>query len=172
MQGRRIRLEVGMHRSTSPKPKRRCLWILVVLLLGWPVGFGAHASELGECYIAEMPSGFAFDTDRVHERGTLKVCVTERFTPGQTLHATFLNGRPIGRLMSRTVDAEGIPEGDEPYFVFDAMPSGNLTLLALVVADGDRLEVFRFRNGDRQQVIAACRVTNDEECWTEIHSKR
>ncbi len=124
---------------------RALTWLPVLaLFLGTGLAPGA-ASAGGDCFVAEIPGEYTLGIEGPSHSDSLRICRKERFTPVSDLYEIFVGGHPAGMLLSRRSVAEGPPESDIPFLVFDRSVDGKLMLYALVVPEGEQLLVHSFR---------------------------
>jgi hypothetical protein len=122
--------------------------LVAVLLLA------AGASWLqagGRCISVEVDSPIVLPNKSIHEAGSLRLCL-RKFSPTASLHETYVNGMPEGRLMSR--DGTNEEEVEEfPYVVFRRNAADRLELIAYAWPDGDRMQTYLL--SDSVEAIAA-----------------
>ena len=145
--------------------------IIWLICMACGTGDGLAAGR-GDCFVADVPEAFSLGEDDALLTGSLKICLTERYTPVRDLHATFVDGHPVGRLLSRRSEAEGRAESHHPFVVFDRGGNGTLTLRALVVPEGDRMIVHRFGRRDRGFARALLQEPATQRGWVRVAANR
>ena len=136
------------------------------------VGGVAAAGELGRCYTATLPSGVVLPDGSTHAPGSLKICLSREYSPVTGLHATYVDGRPIGLFQARARGAEAPADSEDPFFLFLRNANGELVLQGYAVPDGERLCAFNmapdgnewnlFKVKSRWELLASNRTAGDE----------
>jgi hypothetical protein len=91
----------------------------------------------------------------IHPPGTLTLCDSRSYSPVSTIHATYVNGMPIGMMLSRRGVSEGGAER-QPFIMLVRDSSGLLHLYGYAVPSGKRMITYsmlqRRRAADAPQI--------------------
>lgn len=103
-----------------------------------------RAEESGGCYRATIPASIVLPDGLMHSRGELRVCMTQRLSPVEWLHVTYVGGGAIGAFRARDSLIERALDPSQPEFVFLKEPDGALRLFGFITSDsaGTRLHNF------------------------------
>lgn len=126
------------------------------LALGLLIPLGvAEAGNRGECTSATVEEPFLAPDGSLHGAGRLTICASRRYSPVSYLHATYVDGLPVGMLISRRGTSEGPGDGQTPFMMFYRDRSGLLHLSGYASPAGDRMVTYRL---DLARVPASRRV--------------
>ena len=103
--------------------------------------------SLGDCIAVEVPAPMILPDGSSHEAGSLKICHDQMFSPIASLHATYVDGKPVGFLRSRRGFAEDDTEG-RPYVLFQKTHRGELRLLGYAWPHGNRMATYLLAEPD------------------------
>ena len=131
--------------------KRSPSWIVAAAMsAGMLAGPGVSlAQSTGDCLRVEVSSSIVLPDGSVHPAGTLELCLSRAYSPVAGLHATSVNGVPVGLLLSRRRTSEG-PAREEPYVLFQRTPEGRLELLGYSWPDGKAMNTYLMRSKPRE----------------------
>lgn len=136
-------------RSTRCLPPGLAAVTLAALLLSpaaWPGGSG-------RCISALVPDPMVLPDGSVQPAGLLRICLARAFSPVAGLHETYVDGRAVGRFISRAAQAEAGGEAETPFFVFRRSPAGALVLEGYADPRGNRLNTYLVRKTGEPDVI-------------------
>lgn len=134
------------------------LFLLVTLVLGLGIASGvADAGGRGECTSALVAEPFLAPDGSLHAAGRLTICETRRYSPVSHLHATYVDGLPLGMLLSRSGSSEGLSGDGKPFLMFLRDEGGLLHLSGYAIPAGDRMVTYRLdlARADRNRRVAA-----------------
>lgn len=142
----------------------RSVPMLLLLAVGFALGLltssgPAAAGSRGECTSAVVDEPFLAPDGSLQEPGRLTICASRRYSPVSHLHATYVNGFPIGMLISRSGSSEGLEAGGRPFVMFHRDASGLLHLSGYASPAGDRMVTYRL---DLARVEASQRMAARE----------
>lgn len=130
------------------------------LVLGFLIPLNVtQAGSRGECTSALVDEPFRAPDGSLYEPGKLTICASRQYSPVSYLHATYVNGLPVGMLISRRGTSEGLNEGGKPFMMFRRDASGLLHLSGYASPAGDRMVTYRL---DLARVNASRRVAAKE----------
>jgi hypothetical protein len=84
----------------------------------------------------------------LHPPGTLTICDSLRYSPVSTLHATYMDGMPVGMMLSRRGTSEANSDG-RPFILLHRDGSGLLHLYGYAVPAGERMVTYRMQRYGR-----------------------
>jgi len=90
------------------------------------------AASTGVCVTVDVDMPVLLPEVGIVPAGRLMLCDSIDYSPVATLHKTYLDGRPVGMLLSRKRASEG-ESGSEPRVLFRADGKGNLELVGYVL---------------------------------------
>jgi len=119
----------------------------------------AEAGGRGECTSALVEEPFRAPDGSLHAAGRLTICASKRYSPVSHLHATYVDGMPLGLLISRAGWSEGLSEDGKPFMMFRRDADGLLHLSGYAIPAGDRMVTYRL---DLARVDTSRRVAAKE----------
>jgi len=126
------------------KTSKRLLLVAAMAGAIFLAGGVAMAGGNGRCYSAEIAAFIALPDGSLHEPGTLRVCLTSKYSPVEGMHHTSVDGRPIGMFRSRLGESEGLGGQESSVFVFTKRNDGALELQGFATAKRDgRLTTYQ-----------------------------
>jgi hypothetical protein len=118
---------------TNPKGRT---WSRIALSALIAAGFSAvplvHAGSSGVCVTVDVDRPVVLPEIGTVPAGRLMLCDSVEYSPVATLHKTYLDGKPVGILLSRKRTGEGKPVA-EPRVLFRADGTGKLELIGYVL---------------------------------------
>jgi hypothetical protein len=121
-----------MTRSTfSNQGKPILLLVVGVLVLGAAFVPGSY-SRAGDCYSVEVGNAVRMPDGSVYDARVITLCDTRSLTPVSHLHTTYVDGEPVGMLMSVRRNTEGAGVNG-PRMVFLRNIDGALDLVGYAV---------------------------------------
>lgn len=106
--------------------------VLVLALCGCLAPPVTRAASSGLCVTVDVDLPVLLPNVGIVPPGRLMLCDTLEYSPVATLHKTYLDGRPVGILLSRKRAGEG-DMGSEPRVLFRGDGKGNLELVGYVL---------------------------------------
>ncbi len=113
---------------------------------------GVRAS--GDCVSIRVDAPLRLPDGSVHPSGSLTICHSIRYSPVSSLHATYVNGQPLGLLRSRTRTSE-IGDDAPAIVYFNRSNDGTLELFGYVVPERDTSVTYLFRSREARQAAIA-----------------
>jgi len=120
------------------------LAMLAMLMALAPSAASAYGDS--RCVTADVPGPMVMPDGTAHEAGQLKLCLSQDYSPVAGLHEVYLDGRPLGMMVSRSRTNESAGE-DLPVVVFDRAPSGVLRLAGYTSPDGGKMRTYWLEGG-------------------------
>ena len=117
------------------KPNRRTwtpIALLALVIAGSNAASPVHAASSGLCVTVDVDQPVILPDVGIVPAGRLMLCDSVEYSPVATLHKTYLDGRPVGILLSRKRAGEG-GVGTEPRVLFRSDGKGNLELVGYVL---------------------------------------
>lgn len=111
---------------------RRWLAILALALFGFLAPTSGRAGSSGLCVTVDVDMPVLLPDVGIVPAGRLMLCDSIDYSPVASLHKTYLDGRPVGMLLSRKRATEG-EVGSEPRVLFRGDGKGNLELIGYVL---------------------------------------
>jgi hypothetical protein len=121
-----------MSRKTfSDQGKSILLLVAGMMLLGSALAPGSYC-QAGDCYSVQIGNAVRMPDGTVYDADVITLCDTRALTPVSHLHTTYVDGEPVGMLMSvrRTTEGTG---GNGPSMVFLRNVDGALDLIGYAV---------------------------------------
>jgi len=134
-------------RSTARETSTTLRTWLVFLLATVPAA-GAAVAGGGPCFSVSVDQAMVLPGGAEYAPGTLTICVTRALSPVAALHKTYVDGKPVAMLMSRTGVGEGAGDG-RPFVMFQRDGLGRLHLYGLAAPSGGRMANYRLWQGAR-----------------------
>ena len=144
--------------ATSHGTRRRGQSCLLAILAAGVVfvGLQGAAQAQSPCVSAVVDAPIRFPDGDLRPAGRLTICDWRRFTPVSHLHKTYVNGRPVSLLISKTKTAErGADSPAEVHFWRNVQ--GQLELIGYVRSVGGRSVTYLFADPNRPQRIEVSR---------------
>jgi hypothetical protein len=95
----------------------------------------ARAASSGRCASVDVEAEIQLPDGSVYPPGKLTLCDSRAYSPVSSLHRTFVDGMPVGMLMSRRKTSEG--DGDSvPEVMFLRDAHGRLQLFGYALPTG------------------------------------
>jgi hypothetical protein len=136
----------------------------LLLMLTFAVGLltssvPAQAGDRGTCTSAFVSEPFRAPDGSLHEAGKLTICASREYSPVSWLHATYIDGYPVGMWMSRRGSSEGLEDGGRPFIMFRRDAAGLLHLSGYASPAGNTMVTYQL---DLARVEASQRVAARE----------
>ena len=115
-------------------------WAALMGLVMLASAVGTLAAE-GGCTTTVLGERIQLPNGAEYEASTLTICVTARYTPVSSLHKTYVDGMPVGMLISR----RGVSPGEQlarPFMMFYRDSRGVLHLTGYARPAGGRLITY------------------------------
>ena len=122
---------------------------MVTLIVGGAVWSVVPA----HCVALDVPAPFVLPDGSVHAAGELRMCLSRNFNPVMGLHRVYIDGMPVGFLLSQIANAE-IPKDTTPSALFYGA-SGRLRLVGYTVAANGKVFSYLLWNGRAASGVAA-----------------
>jgi hypothetical protein len=119
----------------------------------------ASAGTRGACLQADVPAPIVLPDGTVNQRGLLRICLTQMYSPVAGLHKTSIDGSDIGVFISRAETQLATADDRQPYFVFIRNSRGQLELDSYVLLDGARRVTYKV--GPEPRVESTWRVERE-----------
>lgn len=118
----------------------------IVLAAGWLFApqVTTLAGDRGQCTSAVVEEQVQLPDGSLQPPGRLTLCDSRSFSPVSTIHATYMNGMPVGMLLSRRGTSEGGAER-QPFVMLYRDGSGLLHLYGYAVPSGKRMVTYRMQ---------------------------
>ena len=113
------------------KSKKAVVAVLAVAASSLLAPTYAAEAGAGPCVRVDVDAAMVLPDGSIHEPGTLKICERRAFTPVASLHAMYVEGAPVGMLLSRRRVSE-TAEDEAPSIVFERDARGRMRLLGYV----------------------------------------
>jgi hypothetical protein len=110
----------------------RWTFVVAVALAGCLTPSMARAASSGLCVTVDVDLPVVLPDASIVPPGRLMLCDSLEYSPVATLHKTYLDGRPVGILLSRKRAGEG-DMGSEPRVLFRGDGKGQLELVGYVL---------------------------------------
>ncbi|MCP3978890.1 MAG: hypothetical protein GY716_06105 [bacterium] len=132
-----------MYEKSNGARTRRLIWVALcgAMLLGLAAGTPGYAGGR-DCISAEVEYAIRFPDGELLPPGRLRLC-GEVLSPIANLHRMYVDGRPVGMLISRRSVNEADP-GSSPAVFFSRGDDGQLELVGYVQPGRGRNVSFRF----------------------------
>jgi hypothetical protein len=117
------------------------------------------AGDRGRCTSAEIEEEILLPDGSLQPAGTLTICDSREYSPVSTLHATYVNGMPVGMMLSRRGASEANSDG-RPFVLLHRDSGGLLHLHGYAVPAGERMVTYKMQRYGRSsdRMIARNRV--------------
>lgn len=130
---------------------------MVVLLVGLVWAGTAAAGTTGRCHSVRVDVEMMLPDGSVHPPGTLTLCDSKAYSPVSTLHETFVNGYPVGMLMSARRSGED-ETTDGPVVMFHRDDEGRFHLFGYAVpANGETVTYVLSQSNRKRKTSQAPR---------------
>lgn len=107
-------------------------WVAAAGVLAAAAPALAAGAGRGTCVTLTIEVPFELPDGSVHASGALRICDSISYSPVSSLHATYVDGAPVGFLSSEKRSAEA-GERAAPTVYFEQDASGTLRLLGYVL---------------------------------------
>ena len=119
-------------------------WVVLVAIGVFAPQVVTLAGDRGKCTSAQVAERVQLPDGSLHPPGTLTLCDSRSFSPVSTIHATYMNGMPVGMMLSRRGTSEGSAER-HPFFMLIRDGSGLLHLYGYAVPSGKHMVTYRMQ---------------------------
>jgi len=133
----------------DPQERTRLLGLAAVAIatvLAMPLAWSGGS---GRCISASLPEALILPDGSVHEAGLLRICLEREFSPVAGLHRAYVDGRAVGRFLSRAGRSEAVDDDRQPFIVLRRTGDGPLVLEGYADPDGDRYRTYLVEPVDR-----------------------
>lgn len=120
------------------------IW-MTALSIGLLVVPGLVSAGERVCTSAEIDEPFVLPDGSEHPGGRLTLCLTRNYTPVAALHETYVEGMPVGMLMSR----RGISESSStrrPYMMFGRGATGRLAFVGYANPSAKGMQTYTLKS--------------------------
>jgi len=112
-----------------------------VVLTGLVILASAAGALAGVCTTTELGGRVQLPDGTEYDANTLTICVIAEYTPVSTMHKTYVDGMPVGMLISRRGVSEVGEEG-QPFMMFQRDTNGTYRLYGYARPTGGRLVTY------------------------------
>ena len=119
-------------------------WVVLVAFGLFAPQVTTLAGDRGKCTSAIVEEQVQLPDGSLHPPGTLTLCDTRSYSPVSTIHATYINGMPVGMMISRRGTSEGGAER-QPFVMLVRDGGGLLHLYGYAVPSGKRMVTYRMQ---------------------------
>jgi hypothetical protein len=102
----------------------------------------AWSGGSGRCISASVPEALILPDGSLHEAGLLRICLDREFSPVAGLHRAYVDGRAVGRFLSRAGQSEAAADDEKPFVVLRRDRRGALVLEGYADPVGGRLNTY------------------------------
>jgi hypothetical protein len=124
--------------------KAAIAWTILVAIGVFAPQVVTLAADRGKCTSAHLAEQVLLPDGSLHPSGTLTLCDTRSYSPVSTIHATYMDGMPVGMMLSRRGTSEGSAER-QPFFMLVRDESGLLHLYGYAVPSGKHMVTYRMQ---------------------------
>ena len=136
-----MRIENGLAKRKMLETASRLAAVLAAVVVGGAV----WAVVPAHCVALDVPAPFVLPDGTAHPAGELRICLSRNLNPVTGVHRIYLDGMPVGFILSRIVKPE-IPRNSSPSALFLGA-SGQLRLVGYTVAANGKVFSYRLCNG-------------------------
>lgn len=119
-------------------------WVVLVAMGVFAPQVATFAGDRGSCTTAVVEEQVQLPDGSLHPPGTLTLCDSRSYSPVSTIHATYMNGMPVGMMLSRRGTSEGGAER-QPFVMLFRDGSGLLHLYGYAVPSGEHMVTYRMQ---------------------------
>ncbi len=123
-------------------------WVVLVASVFLAPAALTLAGDRGICTSALIEEDVRLPDGSLHSPGTLTICQSREYSPVSTLHATYMNGMPVGMMLSRRGTSEASSDG-QPFVLLHRDSGGLLHLYGYAVPAGERMVTYKMQRYGR-----------------------
>jgi hypothetical protein len=130
--------------SARESLKAAIAWTILVAIGVFAPQVVTLAGDRGKCTSAHLAEQVLLPDGSLHPPGTLTLCDSRSYSPVSTIHATYMDGMPVGMMLSRRGTSEGGAER-QPFVMLVRDGSGLLHLYGYAVPSGKHMVTYRMQ---------------------------
>jgi hypothetical protein len=119
-------------------------WVVLVVIGVFAPQVATLAGDRGICTSAVVEEQVQLPDGSLQPPGTLTLCDSRSYSPVSTIHATYVNGMPVGMMLSRRGTSEGSAER-RPFIMLVRDGDGLLHLYGYAVPSGEHMVTYRMQ---------------------------
>jgi hypothetical protein len=123
-------------------------WVILAVSVFLAPAAVTLAGDRGSCTSALLEEEVLLPDGSLHSPGTLTICDSREYSPVSTLHATYMNGMPVGMMLSRRGTSEANSDG-RPFVLLHRDSGGLLHLYGYAVPAGERMVTYKMQRYGR-----------------------
>ena len=119
-------------------------WVVLVAFGLFAPQVATLAGDRGKCTSALVTEQLQLPDGSLHPPGTLTLCDSRSYSPVSTIHGTYMDGMPVGMMLSRRGTSEGGAER-QPFVMLVRDGNGLLHLYGYAVPSGKHMVTYRMQ---------------------------
>jgi hypothetical protein len=119
-------------------------WVVLIAFGLFAPQVATLAGDRGTCTSALVTEQVLLPDGSLHPPGRLTLCDSRSYSPVSTIHATYMDGMPVGMMLSRRGTSEGSAER-HPFVMLIRDGSGLLHLYGYAVPSGEHMVTYRMQ---------------------------
>jgi hypothetical protein len=124
--------------------KAAITWVVLMAFGLFAPQVATLAGDRGKCTSALVAEQVLLPDGSLHPPGMLTLCDSRSYSPVSTIHATYMDGMPVGMMLSRRGTSEGGAER-QPFVMLVRDGNGLLHLYGYAVPFGKHMVTYRMQ---------------------------